>query len=258
MESMEMRTDPRDGQVKAAGTAGPAPARSRWRWLPWALAAAAVVGAVVLLGRGGAAYVAGFAGWVERQGHWGPVLFVLGYAAATVAFLPGSLLTLAAGALFGLVWGTAIAFGGAVAGSTAAFLVSRYLARPLVVRRLAPDPRFRRIDEAVGARGLRLVLLLRLSPVLPFNVLNYALGATRVRLGDYLLGAAGMLPGTVLYVWTGKLAGDVASVAAGAAAPRGPGYWTMLGVGLAATAAVTVMVTRMARRALRGVDEDHV
>lgn len=228
-----------------------------WRWALWALGAAALVGAVVLLGRGGARYVPEFAGWVERQGSWAPVLFVLGYAAATVAFLPGSLLTLAAGALFGLARGTAFAFTGALVGSTAAFLVARYLARPLVVRRLGPDPRFRRIDEAVGARGVRLVLLLRLSPVLPFNVLNYALGATRVRLRDYLLGAVGMLPGTVLYVWTGKLAGDVASVAAGAADPRGPGYWTMLGVGLAATAAVTVMVTRMARRALRGVDENH-
>lgn len=231
---------------------------NRGRHLLWALGIAGAVALLVVLGRGGARYVPEFATWVERQGHWAPVLFVLGYAAATVAFLPGSLLTLAAGAIFGIARGAAFAFAGAVAGSTAAFLVARYLARPLVVRRLEPDPRFRRIDEAVGARGVRLVLLLRLSPVLPFNVLNYALGATRVRLRDYLLGAVGMLPGTVLYVWTGKLAGDVASVAAGTAAPRGPGYWAMLGVGLAATAAVTVMVTRMARRALKEAEEDHV
>lgn len=255
---MSMNAKPRGEKPMAEPATAAAPVRSRWRWLLWALGGAALVGAVVLLGRGGGRYVPEFATWVQRQGHWAPVLFVLGYAVATVAFLPGSLLTLAAGALFGLARGTALAFGGAVLGSTAAFLVARYLARPLVVRRLGPDPRFRRIDEAVGARGVRLVLLLRLSPVLPFNVLNYALGATRVRLRDYLLGAVGMLPGTVLYVWTGKLAGDVASAAAGAAAPRGPGYWTMLGLGLAATAAVTVMVTRMARRALKQVDEDHV
>ncbi len=251
MPSANVRTPEHPG-------AGPASRGFRGRWLLWALGIGGGVALLVLLGRGGARYIPEFTTWVERQGSWAPILFVLGYAAATVAFLPGSVLTLAGGAIFGLAWGTAFAFTGAVVGSTAAFLVARYLARPLVVRRLGPDARFRRIDEAVGARGVRLVLLLRLSPVLPFNVLNYALGATRVRLRDYLLGAVGMLPGTVLYVWTGKLAGDVASVAAGATPPRGPGYWTMLGVGLAATAAVTVMVTRMARRALKEVDESHV
>lgn len=228
---------------------------ARSRWVVRGLAAAAVIALVTLLGRGAAGYVPTFAGWVERQGSWGPVLFVVGYALATVAFLPGSILTIAAGAIFGLVRGTALAFGGALLGAASAFLVARYLARPAIERRFQADPRVRSIDRAVEERGLRLVFLLRLSPVLPFNALNYVLGITRVRLRDYLLGSLGMLPGTLLYVWTGKLAGDVAAAAGGAAPPRGAAYWATLGVGLAATVAVTVMVTRMARTALKGVQD---
>lgn len=223
------------------------------RWIVRGLAVAALIALVMLLGRGAAGYVPAFAGWVERQGSWGPVVYVLGYALAAVAFIPGSILTLAAGAIFGLARGTALAFTGALLGATAAFLVARYLARPAIERRFGADPRVRSIDRAVEDRGLRLVFLLRLSPVLPFNALNYVLGITRVRLRDYLLGSVGMLPGTLLYVWTGKLAGDVAAAAGGAAPPRGAAYWATLGVGLAATVAVTVMVTRMARTALKGV-----
>lgn len=223
------------------------------RWIARVLAVAAVLTVVTLIGRGAAGYIPAFAGWVERQGSRGPVVFVLGYALAAVAFIPGSILTIAAGAIFGLARGTALAFGGAVLGATAAFLVSRYLARPMVERRFQADPRVRSIDRAVEERGLRLVFLLRLSPVLPFNALNYVLGITRVRLRDYVLGSLGMLPATLLYVWTGKLAGDVAAAAGGAAPPRGAAYWATLGVGLAATVAVTVMVTRMARTALKGV-----
>jgi uncharacterized membrane protein YdjX (TVP38/TMEM64 family) len=167
-----------------------------------------------------------------------------------VAFVPGSLLTLAAGAIFGVPSGTAYVFLAAVLGSTGAFLIARYAARGAVERRMAGDPRFAAIDDAVGREGRKIVLLLRLSPVFPFNLLNYALGLTKVRLADYLLGAIGMLPGTLLYVYTGKLAGDVAALAGGAAPERGIGYWAVLGVGFAATLAVTVVVTRIARRAL--------
>src|SRR5512134_2247807 len=151
---------------------------------------------LVLAGREAAGLLPRFAAWVESLGVWGPVVFVLGYIVATVAFVPGSLLTLGAGAIFGLVQGTALVLAGATLGASAAFLVSRYLARDAVERRLAGNARFAAIDRAVGAQGRKIVLLLRLSPVFPFNLLNYALGLTRVSLADYALAAFGMLPGT--------------------------------------------------------------
>ena len=191
-----------------------------------------------------------FTQWVRDQGSLGPVVFVAGYAFATVALVPGSILTLAGGAIFGLGQGVALVFLGAVAGSSLAFLIARYLARGPIERRLASEPRFAAIDDAVGRGGRKIVLLLRLSPVFPFSLLNYALGLTRIRFADYILGSFGTIPGTFLYVYYGRLAGDVAALSSGAPAPRGAGYWLVLGVGLVATAAVTILITRIARRAL--------
>lgn len=212
-----------------------------------------ILGILALLWFGGQALgdrVPAFAQWVQGQGAKGAAIFVVGYALATVLLIPGSILTLAAGAIFGLFQGAALVFAGAVIGSSGAFLVSRYLARRAVERRLEGNARFAAIDKAVGRDGRRIVFLLRLSPVFPFSLLNYALGLTRVRFADYLLASVGMVPGTLLYVYYGRLAGDVATLAAGAPAPRGTSYWLVLGLGLAATAAVTVLITRTARRAL--------
>lgn len=214
-----------------------------------ALGAAALVG-LVLLGRAAGGALPRFAAWIDSLGAWGPVAFVVGYALAVVAFVPGSVLTLAAGAIFGLVRGVAYVFVAATLGAAGAFLVARYVARGAVERRLADTPRFAAIDRAVGAEGRKIVFLLRLSPVFPFTLLNYALGLTRVGFGDYVLASAGMLPGTFLYVYYGKLAGDVATLAGAPAAAKGAGYYIVLALGLAATIAVTVVVTRTARRAL--------
>jgi uncharacterized membrane protein YdjX (TVP38/TMEM64 family) len=211
----------------------------------------AVVAVLLVAGRRIAALVPAFAAWVERLGIWGPVAFVAGYALATVAFVPGSLLTLAAGAIFGLARGTALVFVAATLGASAAFLLSRSLARGLVERRLAGNERFAAIDRAVGAEGRRIVLLLRLSPVFPFNLLNYALGLTRVRFTDYLVASIGMLPGTVLYVYSGMVVGDVARLAAGAPIRLGAAHWIVAAIGLLATLVVTTLVARTARRALR-------
>jgi uncharacterized membrane protein YdjX (TVP38/TMEM64 family) len=216
---------------------------------------AAAVVALAVLGRQAGRYVPEFAQWVNGLGVWGPVVFIIGYVVAAVAFVPGSLLTLAAGAIFGLVYGVVYVFIAAVLGSAASFLVSRYLARAAIERRLTHNPRFAAIDRAVGAEGRRIVFLLRLSPVFPFNLLNYGLGLTRVRFADYLVASIGMLPGTVLYVYYGKLAGDVAALAGGAAPEKGAGYYTVLGLGLAATIVVTTLVTRTARRALQQATE---
>lgn len=207
----------------------------------------------IMLGRQAGMYLPQFVTWVESLGVWGPVVFVAGYVVAAVAFVPGSILTLAAGAIFGLSKGVAIVFLAAMLGSAAAFLVARYVARPAIERRLAGNTRFAAIDRAVGARGRKIVFLLRLSPVFPFNLLNYALGLTKVRFLDFFIASVGMLPGTLLYVYYGKLAGDVATLAGGSAVAKGPAYYAVLILGLVATIVVTTIVTRIARRALQEV-----
>ncbi len=179
-----------------------------------------------------------------------PLFFIAAYIVASIAFVPGSVLTLLAGAAFGLGRGVPIVFIGAVLGSSAAFGIARTIARERVTRWLARDPRAAAVNDAVGAEGRRVVLLLRLSPIVPYNVLNYALGASRVRYRDFLLGSIGMLPGTVLYTYYGKVIGDVTAVAAGARPPRGGEYYVVMAIGLAATAAVTVLITRAARKRL--------
>ncbi len=211
------------------------------------------IGALLLLGSQAGAYLQDFARWVDAVGVWGPLAFMVGYALATVALIPGSLLTLAAGAIFGIAWGTLYVFLAATLGACAAFLIARYLARGAIEHRLEGNPRFAAIDHAVGNQGLKIVTLLRLSPIFPFTLLNYALGLTQVRLADYALGCFGMLPGTLLYVYTGALAGNLAVAVAGADDSSGPGRWAVAILGLAATAAVTISVTRTATRALQNV-----
>lgn len=213
-------------------------------------AAAAVVLVVALLGRVFGGQLPELVNWVGGQGQLGGAAFVLLYALATVAFLPGSVLTLSAGALFGVVAGTGYVFAGALLGSTAAFIISRRIARPAVERRIRRMPRFARVDRAVARGGRRVVLLLRLSPIMPYNALNYVLGITRVRTTDYLLASVGMLPGTVLYVYSGHLAGSVATISAGATVNRGFAHWLLLAGGFVATIAVTIYITRLARREL--------
>jgi uncharacterized membrane protein YdjX (TVP38/TMEM64 family) len=215
------------------------------------LLALALLAALVLAGRRAAALLPAFSAWVDGLGSWGPVVFIAGYALATVAFVPGSLLTLAAGALFGLARGTVLVLVAATLGASLSFLVARYLARGLVERRLAGNERFAAIDRAIGLEGRRIVFLLRLSPLVPFNLLHYALGLTRVRFADYLVASAGMVPGTLLYVYYGKVAGDVARLAGGGTVRRDAGYYVVLGLGLVATVLVTAVVSRAARRALR-------
>ncbi|MEZ0333781.1 MAG: TVP38/TMEM64 family protein [Gemmatimonadales bacterium] len=206
--------------------------------------------ALVLVGRRLADFIPGFAAWVQGQGATGAIVFVAGYVLATVAFVPGSLLTLAAGAIFGLGQGTVLVLVAATLGASASFLIARYLARDAVERRLAGHPRFAAIDRAVGREGRRIVFLLRLSPLFPFNLLNYALGLTRVRFADFVVASVGMLPGTLLYVYYGKVIADVARLAGGTPAARGWAYYIVLALGLAATIAVALVVSRAARRAL--------
>lgn len=232
----------------ATAPPSPPPCRSTVR-LALTLVAAVIV--LFLIGRTARAYLPGFAAWINGLGVWGPVAFIAGYVVACVAFIPASLLTLAAGAIFGLVKGVAVVFVAATLAATTAFLISRYLAREALEQRLAGDARFVAIDRAIGVEGFKIVALLRLSPVLPFSLLNYALGLTQVRFTDYLLASIGMIPATTLYVYVGTLAGLVATLAGGAAVPHGLGFYAVWGLGLAATVTVTVVITRLARRGLQ-------
>jgi uncharacterized membrane protein YdjX (TVP38/TMEM64 family) len=205
---------------------------------------------LVLLGRQLSGQLPRLTAAVDGLGAWGPIVFIAAYALACVAFVPASLLTLAAGALFGVVKGTVFVLLGATLGSFGSFLIARYVARDWVAARVQKDVRFAAIDRAIAEQGRKVVFLLRLSPVIPFNVLNYALGLTQVRAVDFLVASVGMLPGTLLYVYSGKLASVVVGAAGTAAPPRGTAFYVVLGLGLAATAAVTVLVTRVAKRAL--------
>ena len=188
--------------------------------------------------------------WIDGLGAVGAIAFMIVYIVATVAFIPGSVLTLGAGVVFGVVLGSIYVFIGATIGATGAFLVGRYLARGWISQKIAGNEKFAAIDNAVGREGLKIVLLTRLSPVFPFNLLNYALGITGVSLKDYVIGSVGMIPGTIMYVYLGSLAGNIATIGS-AEQPTNPAItWAIRIIGFIATVAVTVYVTKVARKAL--------
>jgi uncharacterized membrane protein YdjX (TVP38/TMEM64 family) len=187
---------------------------------------------------------------IQNWGAAGAIAFIGIYMVATVAFLPGSVLTLGAGVVYGVGQGFIYVFVGACLGATLAFLVGRYLARGWVSQKIAGNAKFKAIDEAIGREGLKIVLLTRLSPVFPFNLLNYALGVTGVSLRDYIVGFVGMIPGTLMYVYLGSLARDLTMIGA-ANQPTNPTVqWTLRIMGFVATVAVTLYITRLARKAL--------
>ena len=184
-------------------------------------------------------------------GVWGAVLVIAFYVVACLLFVPGSLVTLGVGFLYGVVWGTVIVSIGSTLGATAAFLAGRTLAREWIQRKLATGARFQAVDRAVGQQGFKIVLLVRLSPLFPFNLMNYAFGLTTVRLRDYVLASwIGMLPGAVMYVYLGSAAKSLADLAAGRTEGT-VGQPILFGAGLIITVVVTILVTRIARRALK-------
>ncbi|MGI8437155.1 MAG: TVP38/TMEM64 family protein [Chthoniobacterales bacterium] len=189
--------------------------------------------------------------WVSHMGVAGIFIFIGAYAVATVLLVPGSILTLGAGFAFGLWKGFLAVSAGATLGAALAFLVARFVARKKVESMAKGNQKFQNIDDAIGKQGAKLIFLLRLSPVIPFNLSNYFYGLTSVRFWPYVLASwIGMMPGTFLYVYLGT-AGKEAVSAAGGGAAHGWQYWTLLGVGLAATIAVTIWVTRIARAAVK-------
>jgi uncharacterized membrane protein YdjX (TVP38/TMEM64 family) len=189
--------------------------------------------------------------WVAGLGAWGFIIYIVIYILACVFLIPGSILTLGAGVLFGVMKGSIIVSIASTLGATCAFLVGRYIARDWVSKKIQANPKFQAIDEAVAREGWKIVGLTRLSPIFPFNLLNYAYGLTRVSLRDYFFASwIGMMPATVMYVYIGSVAGAIAKIG-GEGRSRTPAEWALYIVGLTATAAVTVYITRIARAALR-------
>ena len=191
--------------------------------------------------------------WIDNLGTWKPIAFIVIYNLATVLFVPGAIATIGGGVIFGVIWGSVYVFIAATLGATSAFLIGRYVSRDWVAKQIKGNVRFKAIDQAVAREGFKIVFLTRLSPVFPFNLLNYAFGVTQVSLKDYCLGSIGMIPGTVMYVYLGSLACDCASLKT-AAQPLNPQVeavqWIMRVVGFIATVAVTVYMTQIAKKAL--------
>ncbi|GAB4179595.1 MAG: hypothetical protein Fur006_13040 [Coleofasciculaceae cyanobacterium] len=191
--------------------------------------------------------------WVESLGVLAPLVFIVIYNLATVLFIPGSLLTLKGGCLFGVVWGSIYVTIAATFGAICAFLIGRYLSRDWVCRKIESNPKFKAINQAVNREGWKIVLLTRLSPILPFNLLNYAFGVTQVSLRDYVLGSIGMVPATVMYVYIGSLASNLATLDMSnrpITKETQIAQWVIWGIGLMATVAVTLYVAHLAKKAL--------
>lgn len=219
-----------------------------WKWIALGVAIVALIVAVRLLPV--ATWLRSFSAWAGNLGAFGFILFVVVYALATVLFLPGWPLTIGVGLAFGLIEGTAAVSLGSIIGASLAFLIARFFARDQIEKLTARNERFANIDRAIGRDGAKLIFLLRLSPVVPFNLSNYFYGITAVRFWPYFFASwSGMLPGTVLYVYLGTI---------GKAATSGGGQsvwkWIALGAGLLATLVVTIWVSRIAKRALASKD----
>ena len=206
-----------------------------------------VVAAIVL---GGIGYAisqraaldgAGFEAWVTGFGPWAPLVFIGAYIAGTVLFLPGSILTLAGGAMFGPLWGSVYSLAGATAGALIAFLIARYLFADWL--RARGGRHYRRVIDGVEQEGWRFVAMTRLLPFIPFNLLNYALGLSHIRLGEYALASfLCMVPGAIGYAWLGY---------AGRKAIAGQGNWVEIGLFAIGALALVLFLPRLVRRIRR-------
>jgi uncharacterized membrane protein YdjX (TVP38/TMEM64 family) len=203
------------------------------------------------VGQGVAHALLGLVAWAQGEGLGGALLFLLAYILGTLLFVPGSILTLTAGFLYGVGGGFLVAMPGSLIGSLLAFLLGRTVLRGPTERLLRRHPRFLAVQGAVSDNAFRVVALLRLSPLVPFNLLNYGLGVTRVPLGPYLLASAlGMLPGALLYLYAGSLLTGVGAVLSGQRPDTGWAGRLLFVGGLLATVAAVAVIGRAARRAL--------
>jgi uncharacterized membrane protein YdjX (TVP38/TMEM64 family) len=218
------------------------------------VALAAILAAIILIAWELPAkqWIESFIAWIRGLGASGAFLYGMVYAAGAIAMLPGSALTAGAGLVYGTLIGVLIVSPASVVAATASFLIARYFARDWVERKLRAYPKFAAIDRAVEKQGFKIVLLTRLQPVLPFVLLNYGLGLTRVRLRDYVIASwIGMMPATILYVYLGSALHNVSDLFSGGAAKHSPAGLALFWGGLAAGALLLWLLTRIAKRALQ-------
>lgn len=226
------------------------------------------IGAVVLVALMVAFLLLPIKDWIQyaidvlkEYGAAGLVVIAIAYVPACILMVPGSALTLGAGvvgtalfpdnAFLAVATGTLAVSIGSVAGATAAFLLGRTFARDFISKRIAGNAKFSAMDEAIGNEGLKMTFLVRLSPAFPFNLLNYAMGLTKVSLHNYILGSwAGMLPGTIMYVYFGAAAAKIADTASGGMEEQGLLRFLPLLIGGIATVALVLLVTKRAKKAL--------
>ena len=195
-------------------------------------------------------------GWIQENPNVSWLVFLGVYILATVLLLPGSLLTIGGGWLFGFVEGLVVVSLSSTLAASCSFLIGRYLARAWVEGKISEDARYRSLDRAIGERGFFVVLLTRLSPLFPYNLLNYAWGVSSVRLSRYVLASwMGMIPGTLLYVYLGAAASDVSQLFSGASGEAVGKEWLFI-VGLAATAVLVIFIARLATKNLNQVMEN--
>ena len=221
--------------------------KNYWKWIVLILIVIGLIVASAILPVKD--WIRSFINWVQQLGPLGVVVFIAAYALATVLFLPGWIFTVGAGLVYGIVGGTLVALTGAVIGATLAFIVARYFVRKNIEDYAKKNARFQAIDEAIGKNGWKIIGLLRLSPLIPFNLSNYFYGITAVSLKAYVaISAVGMIPGTLLYAYLGAI--GKAGIA-GEKTQHSSAQYILLGVGLVATIAVTILVSRIAKNALK-------
>lgn len=186
--------------------------------------------------------------WIDGLGPAAPVVFLFVSSVATVLFIPSILLTLAGGYLFDFWTVSVLSILGSSVGAVSAFLIGRYLARAVVEKQALRIREFGRIAALVEKKGWKIVLLARLSPVFPFLISNYAFGSTRMPTSHYFFASLmGTIPSTLVYTYSGRLAGSLAGVGFGA---RTPQEWSLLAVGLAASVAISLYLRHLAQEGL--------
>jgi uncharacterized membrane protein YdjX (TVP38/TMEM64 family) len=192
-----------------------------------------------------APYLPQFAASVARMGVWAPVVFVAAYIVVVVLMLPAFLLIMVAGAVFGVVKGAVLSMIGALVGGILAFLIARHVAREQVARRVAKNAALASIDRVIGEDGMKLVFLLRLSTAVPFVLSNYALGVTRVRTRDFVLGTFGLIPTVLTYAAYGSASSAMGADGRPVISP------VVLVLGVSATVLLGIWLARLAQRAIR-------
>jgi uncharacterized membrane protein YdjX (TVP38/TMEM64 family) len=187
---------------------------------------------------------------IQSAGPWGWALFIGLYALCCLLFIPGSVLTIGAGAAYGFWGGSALVLAGNGLGSVLSLLITRLFLRDWMARRIANNPHLKAVERAVADDDWKLVFLTRLSPIMPFSLINYSLGLTKISAWRFLLATElGAIPATLVYVYMGTLMGNLARIAPDLKQHR-PLEWAFQGAGLVLAIGATIYVTRLAWRAL--------